>query len=137
MTFTAADIDATTRTVWGEARGEGLAGWVAVIWVILNRARHPAWWGATPAQVCEKPEQFSCRNANDPNDAKLEALSPTDPAYVAIETAVRAVFGGHIPDPTHGADHYEVIGTKAPWARGRTPSATIGHHAFYALGPSA
>lgn len=31
------DIDVLARTIWGEARGEGLAGQIAVGWCIRNR----------------------------------------------------------------------------------------------------
>ena len=58
------------RTLYGEARGEGLPGIEAVACVILNRvafakARGRYWWGNTVSQVCLKPGQFSCWNAGD------------------------------------------------------------------------
>lgn len=31
------DIDVLARTIWGEARGEGLGGQIAVGWCIRNR----------------------------------------------------------------------------------------------------
>jgi spore germination cell wall hydrolase CwlJ-like protein len=36
MTVTEKDRDVLARTLWGEARGEGLAGMVAVAWSIRN-----------------------------------------------------------------------------------------------------
>ena len=37
MAFTEKDRDILARTLWGEARGEGTAGQVAVAWTIRNR----------------------------------------------------------------------------------------------------
>lgn len=138
MIYSLADLDKAVRTVWGEARGEGARGWIAVAWVIRNRAEWspPAWWGHTVSDVCLKPWQFSCWLASDPNATKIKALSDTDPTYLAIKAAVVAVFDDKTPDPTGGATNYEVVGTNAKWATGRTPSATIGHQSFYVLPPN-
>ena len=37
MTATDKDQDILARTLWGEARGEGVAGQIAVAWSIRNR----------------------------------------------------------------------------------------------------
>ena len=61
------------RTLWGEARGESLAGQIAVAWTIRNRVddgNTKSWWGEGYAGVCQKPYQFSCWK-NDPNFAYL------------------------------------------------------------------
>ena len=70
MPVTEKDRDILARTLWGEARGEGPAGQVAVAWTIRNRVfdgKTNSWWGEGYAGVCQKPYQFSCRNKNDPN----------------------------------------------------------------------
>lgn len=129
------DLDATVRTIYGEARGEPIEGKIAVAWVIRNRADHGGWWGATPQDVCHKAFQFSCWNKNDPNSAKLLLLSDEDPAYLAIRKIAQAVLDKTIPDPTHGATHYKVHGTKASWdaaVKDQTP-LIIGHHEFFKL----
>lgn len=146
-TFCADDVDAMTRTLWGEARGEGRDGQIAVAWVIRNRAEynidpaHPEkdWWGNSPAQVCKHPWQFSCWNENDPNRQKLLALTPDSPGYRWLAGVARSVLDGAVPDPTKGATHYKVVGTKASWDKatdGKDP-IIIGHHAFFRLGPRA
>ncbi len=68
------DIDVLARTIWGEARGEGIAGQIAVGWCIRNRVEmdlhndgRPDWWGEGYEGVCRAPWQFSCWNKNDPN----------------------------------------------------------------------
>jgi len=52
------DIDVLARTLWGEARGEGPAGQVAVAWTIRNRVndgRAKSWWGEGYTGVCKAP----------------------------------------------------------------------------------
>lgn len=74
------EIDTLTRTLWGEARGEGTAGMEAVASVVLNRVKIAAenngrwWWGANIIQVCQKPYQFSCWNRSNANFQKLQAV---------------------------------------------------------------
>jgi len=62
MTATEKDRNILARTLWGEARGESLAGQVAVACVIRNRvndAKDRSWWGEGYAGVCleqDRPE---------------------------------------------------------------------------------
>lgn len=133
------DIDVLTRTLYGEARGESDEGRIAVAWVVKNRAARPSWWGRDIAGVCTAPYQFSCWNKNDPNREKLISLSPADPLYQDLSNIASKVVYGEIPDPTNGATHYKVRGTKASWdhaTAGMVP-VSIGHHDFYRLGPTA
>lgn len=144
--YTPDDIDAATRTVDGEARGEPVTGQVAVAWVIRTRAdwdelhsAHPEheWWGTTPAKVCEHPAQFSCWNGGADTD-HIKALETTSGEYIVISGIVQDVFDGKVEDPTGGATHYKVRGTKASWDHatvGMTPRE-IGKHDFFCLGPT-
>ncbi|PJB71692.1 MAG: hypothetical protein CO093_04590 [Alphaproteobacteria bacterium CG_4_9_14_3_um_filter_47_13] len=52
------DIEILARTIWGEARGEGQKGMLAVASVIMNRVRCGGWWGSTIQDVCRKPYQL-------------------------------------------------------------------------------
>ena len=77
------EADVLARTIWGEARGEGLEGMRAVANVILNRVKiaelkNGFWWGSNIIQVCQKPYQFSCWNRSDPNFKKLQAVDEAD-----------------------------------------------------------
>ncbi|MFW0755465.1 cell wall hydrolase [Pseudomonas sp. H11T01] len=79
MTVTDRDPDILVRTLWGEARGEGLAGRIAVGWTIRNRVndgKAKSWWGEGYAGVCLKVWQFSCWNKNDPNFRCLSGAKP-------------------------------------------------------------
>lgn len=124
-------LDVLARTLWGEARGEGQIGMEAVACVILNRAAKPGWWGRSVAEVCLRPWQFSCWNADDPNRAKLLSVDDADPAFrLALDIAGRAL-AGSLPDCTGKATHYHARHVMPGWAKGHTACAMIGRHAFY------
>jgi spore germination cell wall hydrolase CwlJ-like protein len=56
MAVTERDRDILARTLWGEARGETLAGQIAVAWTIRNRVndgKDKSWWGEGYAGVCQ------------------------------------------------------------------------------------
>ncbi|MDA8485147.1 cell wall hydrolase [Pseudomonas resinovorans] len=135
------EIDVLARTLWGEARGEGLAGMIAVGWTIRNRVEldlrndgKPDWWGEGYIGVCQKPWQFSCWNKNDPNYPFLSGLKPIPAAeFAKARQAALAVLEGKQPDPTAGATHYYAKSMKTPpgWMKGARPTVTIGNHRFF------
>ena len=136
------------RTLWGEARGgdgspgfdDNIRGMEAVACVVMNRIAvakaHGGWywWGGTVQDVCRKPRQFSCWNADDPNKAKMEAVTEADPAYAAaLRIAGRAVAGA-LADVTRGATHYHAEGVSPKWALAMELRAIVGRHRFYREG---
>lgn len=126
--------DTLARTVWAEARGEGVAGMEAVSAVIINRARFPRWWGRDVESVCRAPWQFSCWNSDDPNLPKLRAVTTADPQFRQAAAIAARALAGTLPDPTGGADSYFDPRAASPaWANGRRPVAVIGNHRFYRL----
>lgn len=141
MTVTEKDRDVLARTLWGEARGEGLAGQIAVAWTIRNRVDmdlhndgKPDWWGEGYTGVCLKPWQFSCWNKNDPNYAYLSGAKPIPAAQFAqARKAADIVIDGLQPDPTGGATHYYATTMpKAPaWAAKAKQTLKLGHHIFF------
>lgn len=136
------DLDTMVRTLSGECRGEPRIGQIAVAWVIRNRAEHqpPAWWGRTVGQVCRKPFQFSCWSEaewNASNLAHMMAIQPDGNEYEDLLDVCHTVLSGESVDPTNGATHYKVAGTKASWdhATLKLTPIRLGNHLFYALGP--
>ncbi len=132
------EIDVLARTIWGEARGEGLSGMNAVACVILNRievARKLGgyWWGNSVLQVCQKPYQFSCWNKNDANYKKLISVDDEDMFFVTAKRIARRAMLGFLKDETSGATHYHARNILPDWARERKASAMIGRHVFYKL----
>ena len=133
------EIDTLARTLWGEARGEGAAGMEAVAAVIVNRLRisrekGTLWWGNSMIQICQKPFQFSCWNKDDPNYAKLLAISADSPEFVTATRIARRAVLNLLPDPTGGATHYHAAGSSPYWVGNEKPVAVVGRHIFYRIG---
>ena len=130
------DIDILARTVWGEARGEGLGGMIAVAWAVLNRATIAAqqvrkqFGDGSIAAACLVPLQFSCWNASDPNLPYLKLQTLDAPPFQLAYLAALSAITGNVPDPTQGATHYFNPDKVEPeWAEGK-PYVSIGHHRF-------
>lgn len=129
------DIEAVARTLYGEARGEGYQGMVAVANVIMNRVKLQSWYGLTPYEVCHKLWQFSCWNKDDPNLKIIEDVTPADPIFKECLNIAYQAVEGTLEDITGGAVNYFSRSMKEPpaWAEGQTPTAAIGHQLFYKL----
>lgn len=126
-------VDVLARTLWAEARGCGGNGMQHVANVIINRANNPRWWGHSILEVCLKPMQFSCWNLNDPNRAKLVAVTPDNPEFAtALRIAAQAV-AGKLPDATFNADSYYALTMPRPpyWAAKAVRTMSDGWQAFY------
>lgn len=133
MTDTNTEVETLARTIWGEARGEGSQGMQAVANVIVNRVKAVSWYGANFEDVCKKPKQFSCWNADDPNFSKCMNVTNTDAQFrQCLEIAQLAILG-QLEDVTSGANHYHTIGIVPSWARIEKQTCRIGNHIFYKL----
>lgn len=135
MTNDNEQIEYMARTMWGEARGEGVTGMRAVGHVIMNRVKAGSWYGATPKDVVLKKWQFSCWNENDPNRTKLLAVTTADNQYSTALSLAKAIYAGTMPDITNGATNYLALGSLASvpsWASRMKQVASIGNHTFYA-----
>jgi N-acetylmuramoyl-L-alanine amidase len=134
------DIDILARTIWGEARGESFDGRLAVAWVAVNRLKRGR-YGDTLAEVCLRPKQFSCWNEDDPNRPKMLGLKAEDPIFAeclgiaALVYAASKGRGGALPadlkDATLNSTHYCVSSLDPYWARGKTPTCSVGRHKFF------
>ena len=137
MTPAEKDRDILARTLWGEARGENLAGQIAVAWTIRNRVndgKTKSWWGEGYAGVCLAKWQFSCWNKNDPNYIYLSGAKPIPfREFAQAQIAADQVMAGKVPDPTGGATHYySTAMKKAPdWAAKATQTLKLGGHVFF------
>lgn len=135
----AAEIDALARTLWGEARGEGIQGMTAVACVIVNRVNidlgndgKPDWWGEGIESVCRARYQFSCWLPNDPNYKQMLAQTEADLLFCRARTVAVLAASGLLVDITGGATHYYAVNIAPPnWTQGATLTATIGRHKFY------
>ena len=117
------DLDTLARTIYGEARNQGMPGMIAAGWTIRNRAEKdlgndglPDWWGEGIVGVCKRPWQYSCWNANDPNRVKLLAVTARDGAFKSCLAAAKGVLTGQYTDPTKGSTHYHTKAVRPKWA---------------------
>lgn len=138
------EIDILARTIWGEARGEGITGMQAVANVIVNRAKQKkTLFGTSISSVCLKKAQFSCWNPKYgygkgqkgyddivKNYNLMIKANKTTPYFVqAYDIATKAVYN-KLADITGGADHYFAKSISTPdWAKGKKLTA-IGSHYF-------
>ena len=132
------ELEIYAKTLFGEARGEKLAGIEAVANVILNRVKHAQkvgsyWWGKTIEEVCLKPFQFSCWNKDDVNRKLLETDLSENKIYQICKRVAQRAVAGCLQDNTNGATHYHALSVNPYWARCAVPCAEIGNHLFYAI----
>ncbi len=125
------EIDILARTLWGEARGEGRSGMVAVAAVIANRVKSSRWPNTFEA-VCKQPWQFSMWNEGDPNGRKAMVVTDDDAAFVTAKEIATAAVDGYLLDPTNGANHYHTDGVNPYWNKNMDLTAQIGSHKFWA-----
>lgn len=134
------ELDVLARTLWGEARGEGVEGMEAVACVVLNRVNVAQekggtfWWGNNVISVCQKPYQFSCWNRSDANYKRVQSVTQkTDIHFATAMRVARRALAGVLQDATKGATHYHEQSILPDWAKGEVPTVQIGHHKFYKL----
>ncbi|WP_341893866.1 cell wall hydrolase [Ferrovibrio terrae] len=138
LPVTAADIDKTWRTLYGECSGQSFDCKIATCWTIRNRVTldlwkdgKADWWGEGFVAICIKKWQFTCWM--DHNAERIAIATLGDAAAQECMLATLAVMKGLFPDPTAGATHYfnPKIARTPDWAIGRTPVCAIDGHSFY------
>lgn len=139
MTLTAVQRDLITRTVLGEASGEGPDGMAAVANVIKNRAASGQ-FPSDPGEVATQHSsngiyQFSAWNPASLQGNNLVNTPSSSPKYQAAAAIVDEVFDGSYGDNTGGATFYKVADTAATWAPSMFEVEQIGHHVFYTPSP--
>jgi spore germination cell wall hydrolase CwlJ-like protein len=128
--------------VFGEARGEGWTGQIAVAAVATERARRGGWFGTGLHGVILRdttgdgiPDQFSCfRPAT--MGGQLEKLShPLDhdpqEVWVSCFHAAVAVRFGYVRSSMPGADHYHTVDIEPSWTQRLTRLGVVGRHVFW------
>jgi spore germination cell wall hydrolase CwlJ-like protein len=138
------DIHSAALCAWKEARGEGVDGMCAVLWVLKNRLGAPG-FARKLHDVIYGKNQFSSMSV--PSDKQFN-LKPEDddPVFPAAMKMAATVFGGQfkdssLDDPTRNAHFYanlHEISTDG-WfykdivlSQEHPVTAQIGHHTFFA-----
>jgi len=134
-------------TAYGEARGEGTEGMMAVLNVIRNRAREVGTYGdqsiysetgsAYHAVILAK-KQFSMYNLDDPQRTTAANIAKNWDYYYSnypiLQTAYdlsRKLVAGMLPDNTGRSTHYHAAYVRPSWASQLTMTGQIGGHIFY------
>ena len=131
MTDDKKQIDLLARTIYGEARGEGVEGMQAVANVIMNRVNAGKWYGRTVSEVVLKPYAFSCWNENDANYNIIRNINDNNGYFGVAKTLATAAYNGNLQDITKGATHYHAAGITPYWAGSMQKTVIIGNHVFY------
>lgn len=125
-----AEWQCLSEALYFEARGEGVAGQVAVAEVILNRRDHEAY----PGTVCGVVGQGSGRAKGCQFSFRCDGLSERIHERGAFERAgkiARAMLDGAPRGLTSGATHFHTTGVLPSWSRRFERTARIGRHLFY------
>src|SRR5574343_653485 len=110
--------------IYGEARGEPVAGKIAVGSVVLERVRRNGWFGKDLKSVLLKPYQFSCFLPSDKNFKRLEDFAADFDTAMAMNPVLNSCYvlatgllEGRIT-PNVEATHYEALSTDEPaWTK--------------------
>lgn len=120
------------KCLWGEARGEGYCGMMAVACVIWNRHLR---WNQTVEQVVTGKNQFTSMADGGPNPAQ------NDPQYMQAVAIANGFYAGPVEDITNGSCYYFNPATAdSPWFTNNIVDkpdlhpmkAVIGKHHFFA-----
>lgn len=142
------DVDVLVRTVIGEAAREPLEGKIAVVHVIMNRARkNISWYGGNNVADVAMHKATVTRKTGTKTVWQFEpwmsrkdylwGISHGSTLYKNVERVVISCVNGTYPDPTDGATHFlepnivrsRTGGTLPSWAQGE--GRRIGNHVFF------
>lgn len=111
--------------LYNEARGESLAGKIAVAHVVLNRAEQK---GKPVKAIVLEPMQFSWANGG-----ARPAVKEYDALLECFQAAAHTLNERLEGKTLKGADHYHAtyMSPFPSWAKSMKVIATIGNHIFY------
>lgn len=128
-----ADLMCLARNVYHEARGEPMAGQLAVAEVTLNRVKSRNF----PNTVCEVvyEKRFDTgrnRLVGAFSWTELDSVSrPTGNAWRQAVKAAKTVYDQQQEPTVKGALYYHAVSIKPRWAKTKKQVARIGSHVFY------
>ena len=127
------DLECLTRAAYYEARGEGSDGMRAVVQVILNRARHPAF----PRSVCGVVFQGSNRRVGCQFSFTCDG-SMRGPVNRAAWNRARDIASAALSGAVYGgvgnATHFHTTNVAPNWRTSLIRVGQVGNHIFYRFG---
>ncbi|HET7597543.1 MAG TPA: cell wall hydrolase [Burkholderiales bacterium] len=122
-------ITCLSRTIYWEAKGEGVAGMEAIANVVMNRLGH----GGFPETVCgvvtQGRERGACQFSWWCDGRPDDALD--DKSYADAKEIARRALNRQLADRTHGALYFHHRKATPKWAAQYLKTAEIGEHFFY------
>ena len=122
------DTLVVSKTLYAEARGEGIQGMKAVATVIWNRSNGKS---DRLAAVCKKPFQFSCWNGV--KDIKVDDPIAFKESYAIAKTMIDGSFVPYtfksVPRPVYYCTT-ELYKTNTPIHMKHKKAVQFGHHVF-------
>lgn len=147
------DLDILAKTIYGEARGEGLLGMEAVACTVINRWRSGKWFNGydtnndgveSIAEVCQqivpgsKWHQYSCWNLDNHGLEEMNGCNLYSAPFRECVTVALLVIANSADsrwegrDKSSAATHYYADYIATPkWAAGKKPCAIVGKHKFF------
>jgi hypothetical protein len=125
-----AQRDCLAKAIYFEARGESLAGQVAVAEVILNRVDSASYPNTICGVVRQGEERRTGCQFSFMCDGKPEIMRDTD-AQARAEAIAHLLTEGRPRVLTANATHFHTTWVSPSWARRLVRTARIGDHIFY------
>lgn len=123
-------LDCLAAAAWYEA-GDDPPGERAVVQVVLNRARHPAFPAGVCGVVFQGSERATGCQFSFTCDGSMQARHPGAAAWARARAVAAAALGGAV-DPRVGlATHYHADYVVPVWRSGLVKLAQVGPHLFY------
>jgi spore germination cell wall hydrolase CwlJ-like protein len=117
------------RTIYWEAKGEGIAGMEAVANVVMNRLGHEGFPNTICGIVMQGQEQSKCQFSWW-CDGRMDAAEEEKSYAIAIEIARKAL-NQQLTDRTNGALYFHHEKVAPSWSAEYTKTIKVGEHVFY------
>lgn len=127
------DLDCLTQAAYYEARGEGRDGMRAVVQVVLNRVRHPAF----PKSVCSVVFQGSARSTGCQFSFTCSGAMRgrvNRAAWDRARNVASAALSGSVFAPVGNATHFHTTAVSPSWGASLVRVTQVGDHLFYRFG---
>jgi spore germination cell wall hydrolase CwlJ-like protein len=122
-------ITCLSRTIYWEAKNEGVAGMEAIANVVMNRLGHKGF----PNKICEVVRQGREQGACQFSwwcDGRSDDAEEDKPYAIAKEIS-RKVLNRQLPDRTGGAMYFHQRKVTPGWSAEYVKTVEIGEHIFY------
>ncbi len=122
------------RTVYWEAKGEGVAGMEAVASVVINRLAAEGFPATLCAVVMDGQEKATCQFGWW-CDGKSDTATEPEQYAMALDVARRAL-NQELDDRTEGALYFAAGGSRPEWTSSMVETLAVGDHVFFRPEPS-